>query len=169
MHKAMLKAMRTVNQKQAKPEDMVPRQKTIVAEVVGKSGDALQCPIRTARTYTVTADIRNLQNGYDIRGVEFVIDTGCHFAIVIPAFVADQIGLDDSTLVQVFNVTNADGSVVDAPTHNVLLVINGIPIQTTATVSGTAGEKALIGAELFSLFDLQIRRDSCRLTLIASK
>lgn len=115
------------------------------------------------------ANLRNPSNGKEIQGVEFVIDTGCHFAVVIPAFVADQIGLDKSSLVQVFGVSNADGSKIDAPTYNILLILNGIPIQTTATVSGTAGEKALIGAELLSLFDLEIRGDSCRLYLVASK
>ncbi|MBX3018543.1 MAG: hypothetical protein KF767_11680 [Bdellovibrionaceae bacterium] len=95
--------------------------------------------------------------------VDFIIDTSCQFAIVIPSFVADQIGLDESTLVQTFGVSNADGSTVEAPTLKVLLVINGIPIITTAAISGATGEKALVGAELLSLFDLQIREDSCRL------
>lgn len=169
MYKAMMKAMRANYLAQTTPKVSAPQQKKILAEVIGQSKSTLQCPIQTSKTYTLTADLRNLSNGNDIRGVEFVIDTGCHFAVVIPAFVADQIGLDESTLVQMFGVTNADGSVVEAPTHNVLLVINGIPIQTTAAVSGTMGEKALIGAELLSLFDLQIRGDSCRLTLVAPK
>lgn len=169
MHKAILKAMRAAHLAKKEQVGAVPQQRKIVAKVTGTSTGPLACPIQTAKSYVVDANLRNPSNGKEIQGVEFLIDTGCHFAVVIPAFVADQIGLDETTLVKVFGITNADGSAIEAPTHNVVLVINGIPIRTTAAVSGTTGEKALIGAELLSLFDLQIRGDSCRLTLIASK
>lgn len=164
----MLKAMRAARLEQPEPVT-APSEKRIVTKVFGSSAATLECPMRTAISYVVDANLRNLSNGKEIQGVEFIIDTGCHFAVVIPAFVADQIGLDDSSLVQVSGVSNADGSVVDAPTYNVMLILNGIPIRTTATVSGTAGEKALIGAEILSLFNLEIRGDSCRLILAGSK
>lgn len=170
MHKAMSKAMRSVNNlTQEKAPSQPPPKETIFAEVIGRARSPLQCPIRAARTYVVDGNLRNITSGKEIQGVEFVIDTGCQFAIVIPAFVADQIGLDDSTLIGSFGVNTVDGGSLDAPTYKILLTIGGIPIQTTVAVSGTAGEKALIGAELLSLFDLQIRGDSCRLSLIASK
>lgn len=169
MHKAMMKAMRSVNAVQVPTQSGPPPIKNIPVEVIGKSEKTLRCPRWPARNYIATANLRNLSNGKEIQGCEFVIDTGCHGAIVIPAFVADQIGLDNSTLIDVPTMGTADGATVDAPTYKVILIINGIPIQTTAMVSGTAGEKALIGAELLSLFDLEIRGDSCRLSLAASK
>lgn len=171
MHKAMMKAMRSVKNIQADTAktDVPPPKKMIFAEVVGKTAATLQCPIQAAKTFAVTGTLRNLKTGKEAQGIDFVIDTGSQFAVVIPSFLADQLGFDDSSLVRVFGVNTVDGGSLDAPTYKTLLTVNGIPIQTTVTVSGTAGEKALIGAELLSLFDLEIRGDSCRLTLVASK
>lgn len=170
MHKAMLKAMRSVNAlTQKKGPTQPPPKKTIVAEVHGQASSPLQCPIRAARTFTVDGNLKNISNGKEIRGVEFVIDTGCQFAVVIPTFVADQIGLDEASYIGSFGMNTVDGGSVDAPTYKILLTVGGIPIQTTVAVSGTSGAKALIGAELLSLFDLRIVGDSCRLALVPSK
>lgn len=171
MHKAMLKAMRSTKniQLETTNNETLPPKKMIFAEVVGKSQSTLQCPIQAAKTYAVTGNLRNLKTGKEAQGIDFVIDTGSQFAVVIPSFLSDQLGLDDSSLIRVFGMNTVDGGSLDAPTYKTLLTINNIPIQTTVTVSGTAGEKALIGAELLSLFDLEIHGDSCRLSLIASK
>ncbi len=170
MHKAMLKAMRSVNSTtQKNGPAQPPPKKTIVAEVCGQASSPLQCPIQAARTFTVDGNLKNVSNSKEIRGVEFVIDTGCQFAVVIPTFVADQIGLDETSYIGSFGVNTADGGSLDAPTYKILLTIGGIPILTTVAVSGTAGVKALIGAELLSLFDLRIVGDSCRLSLVPTK
>ena len=117
----------------------------------------------------VIAGLKNPSTGKVISDIEFLIDTGSQFSVVVPAFVADQLGLDESNFVQSFMMNTVDGSSVETPNYNVLLTINSIPIQTTVTVSGITGAKALIGAELLSLFDLEIRGDLCRLTLASPK
>ncbi len=170
MYKAMLKAMRAEKSvTQEKKATQLPPKKTIAAQVIGQATSPLQCPIRAARTFTVTGNLKNTASGKNICGINFVIDTGCQFSVVIPAFVADQLGLDDNSYVRSFGLNTVVGASLDAPTYKILLTIGGIPIETTATVSGTTGEKALIGAELLSLFDLQICGESCTLTLAASK
>lgn len=169
MHKAIMKAMRTAYLAQSAPRNTTQSQKKIIALVSGTTDRTLQCPLQPARSYTVTASLHNTSNGKKFPDIEFLIDTGCQFAIVVPEFVADQLGLDESTLLQTHGIDNIDGGTFMAPTHRILITINGIPIQTTVTVSGTSGKRALIGAELLSLFDLEIRNDSCKLSLPALK
>lgn len=170
MRRALMKAIReTRSLKKTEGVSQPPPKRNIPTKVTGSTAVPLRCPIAAAKSYVVDGDLKNLTNGKEIRGVEFVIDTGCQFAVVIPAFVADQIGLDEKSFIGSFGVNTVDGGSVDASAYKILLTIGGIPILTTVAISGTAGVKALIGAELLSLFELCIAGDACQLSLITRK
>lgn len=110
-----------------------------------------------------------MKSGKEAKGIEFVLDTGCECALVIPAFLSNQLGLDAGLPTHMTQLCTGSGENLEAPTFEVLLTIGNIPIRTTATVSGTAAEKAVIGTELLSLFDVQFQSDSCRISLTSSK
>lgn len=169
MHRAILRQTKEMSLKKSDRSNPDNSQIKVEALVLGQTKSALSCPIQTPRSFVVTGDLRNAASDKCAQGIEFLIDTGCHFAVVIPAFVADQIGLSQSSPIRMFSAVNADGSAVESPVYEILLTINDIPIRTTATVSGTGAEKAIIGAELLSLFDLYITGEQCRLSLRSAK
>ncbi len=169
MHKALLGALKkSENEKPLRQiQTKAPPRQVVLAEVIGKANSVLECPVKAAKTFAVYADLSNASKGKQILGIEFAIDTGCQFALVIPAFLADQLYLDETNLAGSFTANTANGESQGVLTYNILFTINGIQIQTTAAVIGSSGVKALIGTELLSLFNLETTSDICKLTLVA--
>lgn len=114
----------------------------------------------------VLADFYNPLTRKSALRVELLVDTGCQFALVLPTYFKEALGLDESTLVEVTKSASSNETNIPAESHQIFLRLGGVKIQTTATFLGGEVYKPMIGNEiLLRLFDITIDSKGCSLKL----
>lgn len=169
MHKALMNAIRLNKNKQQSRGEKKKKPRKVIAAMEFSTNTPLSCSSSGSTSYIVVGDLINLSTNKAMSKIELLIDTGCQLPLLIPAFLADQLGLGEDTYVRSISGSGIEGSSLEIEVHKINLRLNNISILTHVGVSDTAGRKALIGAEMLTIFNLEIKDGVCRLTLRSTK